>query len=236
MFWFRKKPVMRPIALSERDIHNHLLPGVDDGFQRAEDSLVAIGKMAANGVKELVFTPHMNPDVYTDESEAHFRKVYEQFVPMIPEELGLKTSLAAEYMIVKDFEQRAQDPELLTYEDNSILIEMSYYFRSPNLEQTVFELTMAGKKPILAHPERYLYMADCLSDFDRLVDAGCRLQMNFMSLSGAYGPKSLQILNYLRDKGMYSFVATDLHTVHQLDRILGITTEEGRTIGPIEKK
>ena len=230
MLWFKKKPELKNITLSSRDIHNHLLPGVDDGFQYAEESLKAIRIMAENGVKEFVFTPHMNPDVYPDESEKHFREVYEGFRQMIPAELGVTTSLAAEYMVVKDFEQRASDPELLTYDDGSVLIEMSYYFRSPNLETAVFELNMAGKKPIIAHPERYLYMADCLGDFDRLADMGCRFQMNFMSLSGAYGPQSLKILNYLRDKGMYSFVATDLHTVHQLHKILEIKTPDGRMI------
>ena len=230
MFLFRRRQEKTGVTLSPRDIHNHLLPGVDDGFQYAEDSLKAIGIMAEHGVKEIVFTPHMNPDVYPDESEKHFREVYEGFRQMIPAELGLTTSLAAEYMVVKDFEQRASDPELLTYDDGSILIEMSYYFRSPNLEKAVFELCMAGKKPIIAHPERYLYMAGCLEDFDRLADMGCRFQMNFMSLSGAYGPQSLRILDYLRDKGLYSFVATDLHTIPQLEKILAIKTPGGRTI------
>jgi|GEM_PF-5260894 Capsular polysaccharide biosynthesis protein len=163
----------------------------------------------------------MNPDVYPDESEAHFRQVYDSFVPLIPEELGVKTSLAAEYMVVPDFEQRAAHPEsLLTWPDGSILIEMSYFFRSNNLEQTLFELNMAGLNPILAHPERYLYMVKSLKDFEKFQDMGCRFQMNFASATGKYGPDSVKILSHLLDHGMYSFIATDLHSNMQLESLI----------------
>lgn len=208
--------------IAQRDIHNHLLPGVDDGFRHSADSLNAIERMVRAGCREFVFTPHMNPDVYPNVGEELHREVYEKFRLMIPEELGVTTSLAAEYMVVNGFENRVSSraDELLTYPDGSILVEMSYYFRSANLEQTLFELNFAGFKPILAHPERYLYMVDCLSDFDRVVEMGCRLQMNMMSLTGAYGKDSIKILDYLLKRGLYSFIATDLHSLSQLDSIL----------------
>lgn len=210
------------MKLRQTDIHNHLLPGLDDGFRKTEESLAAIRKMAEAGCREIVFTPHMNPDVYPDCSEEKCRKVYDSFVPMIPSELGVETHLAAEYMIVTGFDEKVADKAdtLLKYPDGSVLIEMSYYFRSRNLEQTVFELNMAGLKPILAHPERYTYMAESLGDFDKLVESGCRLQMNFMSITGQYGPESVKIMKYLLSKRMYSFVATDLHTSQQLEKIM----------------
>ena len=218
LFNFYKK-----IGIGPRDIHNHLLPGVDDGFRRAEDSLAAIKRMADMGCKEIVLTPHMNPDVYPDESEAHFREVYKDLTAQIPAEWGVKTWLAAEYMVVKDFQNRAADKELLTYEDGSILIEMSYYFKSENIEETVFALNTEGHQPILAHPERYLYMSDKLREFDRLKDMGCRFQMNRLSLSGIYGGESLKIMDYLLSRGMYDFMATDLHTISQLDKLAEIS-------------
>lgn len=85
------------------DIHNHLLPGVDDGFATAEESLEAIRRLLEAGVGELVFTPHINPDVYPGNDEDRMRRVYEEFRPLLPE--GVKTSLAAEYMICADFEK-----------------------------------------------------------------------------------------------------------------------------------
>ena len=209
------------MKLCSTEIHCHLLPGVDDGFRNEESSLHAIGKMVEAGTKAIVFTPHLNPDVYPEMNESLLREVYSSFREKLP--VGLKSHLAAEYMVVNGFDERvAQHPEtLLTFPDDSILVEMSYYFRSPNLEQTIFNLNMAGLHPILAHPERYLYMSDCLADFDKLADMGCRFQMNMMSLTGKYGKASLRILKYLLGKGMYSFMATDLHSNPQLDTILG---------------
>ena len=217
----------RHITLGTRDIHNHLLPGVDDGFRNAEDSIRAIQTMVQNGVREIVFTPHMNPDVYPSESESHFREVFSSFQPQVsailPPLRGTeRVFLAAEYMVVKDFERRVTDhaDELLTYPDGSILIEMSYMYRSRNFEDVIFELGMAGITPIVAHPERYLYMADQLGDFDHWVDMGAKLQMNYLSLTGQYGEASLKILRHLLKHGLYSFIATDLHSLSQLDRIL----------------
>ena len=162
------------MLLKSIDIHNHLLPGVDDGFGSAEESLEAI------------------------------------------------RLLSAEYMICADFEKdiAKRAGGLLCYEDRSVLVEMSYLFRSPNLEAALFELQMAGFKPILAHPERYLYMADSLEDFDRLHENGCRFQLNYISFTGVYGRDSVKIIRYLARRGYCDFVATDLHSIHQLERIL----------------
>ena len=205
------------MKLAPVDVHCHLLPGVDDGFRDSESSLKAIRTMAGAGCSRIIFTPHMNPDVYPEMDEAGLKAAYEAFVPMLPE--GVKTHLAAEYMVVNDFDDR--DPsELLTYPDGSILIEMSYYFRSRNLEQSIFNLNMAGLKPILAHPERYPYMVDCLGDFDKLADMGCRFQLNYRSLTGKYGKPSIQIIKYLMKRGLYSYIATDLHSCEQLDFIM----------------
>lgn len=220
------------MKIRDADIHNHLLPGVDDGFRNIEDSLKAIKRMAEAGCREFVFTPHMNPDVYPDVGETIHREAYEVLRQRIPSEWGITTALAAEYMVVNGFEDRVSSraDELLVYSDGSILIEMSYYYRSPNLERAVFELNMAGLKPIIAHPERYSYMVDCLEDFSSLYDKGCRFQINYLSLTGTYGKSSIKILNYLRKNGMCDFFSSDLHSLTQLDRIL-----DSRIIFPLRK-
>lgn len=210
------------MILTESDIHNHLLPGVDDGFRHSAHSLKAIEMMVSAGCRNFIFTPHLNPNVYPDVGESMHREVYERFSKLIPAEWGITTSLAAEYMVIDGFEDRVSSraDELLIFADGSILIEMSYFYRSHNLERAIFELNMAGLKPILAHPERYIYMASSLSDFDRIAEMGCRFQMNLMSVTGKYGPDSLLILNYLAKRGLYSFTATDLHSIPQLESIL----------------
>lgn len=208
------------LQVNSTDIHNHLLPGVDDGFRTEEESLEAIRILSEAGVKEFVFTPHINPDVFPDGNEGKMRLAYEKFLPLLPSEL--KTSLAAEYMICGGFEENVakRSGSLLCYGDKSILVEMSLFYRSQNLESALFELQMAGFKPILAHPERYLYMTGCLEEFDRLHENGCRFQLNYISFTGAYGLGSMRIIRYLIKRGYCDFIATDLHSLAQLDKIL----------------
>ncbi|MCQ2170415.1 MAG: hypothetical protein MJY48_02510 [Bacteroidales bacterium] len=210
------------MKIRTKDIHCHILPGLDDGFQDAGKSLEAIRMLAKAGCREITFTPHINPEQFPDTDEKLVRERYAQFVKQIPPELGITTSLAAEYMIVNGFEKRAmENPEsLLCSSDKSVLIEMSYYYRSPNLEETVMGLVLNGYRPIIAHPERYLYMATCLDDFDSLRGSGCRFQLNYLSLAGYYGPSSVRIIKYLAKNGWCDFFSTDLHTVPQLYNIL----------------
>lgn len=227
MFSFFKKK--HPFAFPASDMHNHILPGVDDGFHTQEDSLAALRLFSEQGVHDITFTPHLNPDVFPNTTEQHLRDTYASFAQAIPAELALTTRLAAEYMVVNGFERRVAEhaDELLCFPDKSILIEQSYLYPSRNLDETVFELTMAGFRPILAHPERYLYMADSLNDFEKLTDAGCRLQLNYMSLSGTYGPNSVRIMKHLLSHGMYSFCSSDLHSVPQFHNILSLRLDSG---------
>lgn len=210
------------MRLNSVDIHSHLLPGVDDGFQNSPDSLQAIRCMAGAGCHKIVLTPHINPELFPQMDEQSHSEVFSRFREQIPEQWNVDVHLAAEYMIVNDFHLRVSQAAdtLAVFPDRSILVEMSYSFRSKNLEQTLFELNMAGFRPILAHPERYLYMADCLSDFDRIAEMGCRFQLNMISATGKYGPESVKIMNYLLKRGLYSFMATDLHSLPQLDKIM----------------
>lgn len=218
MIMIRKRNSFLPLKI---DIHNHILPGVDDGFKSAGDSLNVLKKLSMAGCKSVCFTPHINPEIYNANSEENLRSIYKDFIVNIPLEWGISTHLAGEYMVFDGFEKRVED-DLLCYEDGSVLIEMSYFYRSDNLENVLFGLSMAGKTPILAHPERYLYMADSLRDFDKFRDMGCRFQINLLSLSGCYGKSSIHILSYLRKNNFCDFFATDLHSAQQLESIFSL--------------
>ena len=215
-----KSPAGRP----KEDRHNHLLPCVDDGFRSVEASLAAIKRMSDEGWSEFVFTPHINRELFPSTDETLLRKVYSEFSARIPGDWNVKTALAAEYMCVDGLERRvSEDPEsFLRYPDGSILVEMSYYFRSKNFETVLFELKQAGITPVIAHPERYPYMADDLAGIEHWCNMGCKLQLNWMSLAGVYGPQSVEILSFLLSQNLYSYVVSDLHSLSQLDRILEV--------------
>lgn len=216
---FRKKAGFDALEFAH-DYHCHVLPGVDDGSKSVEESLGILREMVAMGFKSVVLTPHLNPDVYPLSNESIIRLRYEDFIKSLPSDItsAIEISLGAEYMVTQGFEDR-DSAELLQFIPGKVLIEMSYMYPSKNMEQTIFNLGMAGLKPVIAHPERYLYYAHNVSVFERLHDMGAEYQMNAFSLCGAYGRESMTILDYILGKGWYSYISTDTHSVAHLKRL-----------------
>jgi len=205
----------------KNDIHSHILFGVDDGFRKAEDSISALKKMQEMGVKKLFLTPHLNPDVYPNSNENIIIEHFNEFKKTILPAVDIDVRLAAEYMVVEDFENFL--PKLtFNGSDKYVLIEMSYYYKSNNILDTIFNLVLNDYKPILAHPERYLYQYQDLKFYDKVKDMGCLLQMNALSYIGIYGKESMKILKYLKKNGMYDFIGSDLHSLSQLKKITDV--------------
>ena len=72
-----------------------------------------------------------------------------------------------------------------------------------------------GFQPVLAHPERYLYL-----DMDRyrsLKEAGALFQRNIGSLEGLYGVSVIHRAEMLDGEGFYDLVGTDLHNQRYAD-------------------
>jgi len=202
----------------KNDIHSHILFGVDDGFRNIEDSSDALKKMQEMGVKRLFLTPHLNPDVYPDSNEDTVIEHFNEFKKSVLSDISIDVRLAAEYMVVENFENFL--PKLtLNGSDKYVLIEMSYYYKSNNILETIFNLVLNDYKPILAHPERYLYLTQDLKFYNKVKDMGCSLQMNALSYVGIYGKESIKILKYLKKNEMYDFIGTDLHSLSQLKKI-----------------
>jgi len=222
---FTKKIALRSLPLT-CDIHTHILPGVDDGFRTAEDSLELLEQFARNGVSQVIFTPHVDQGMFPENTRSFLQERFSTFKHSLPSGLNINLRLAAEYMC-DEFLENANEP-LLCMGDSSVLIEMSYYYISPYIKEVIFAFVNAGYKPILAHPERYVYLSRNLEVFDHFIEMGCRLQLNLLSLSGAYGPESLIILKHLLRNDMYRFTGTDVHSLRQYRLIREIEVDSAQ--------
>ena len=67
-----------------------------------------------------------------------------------------------------------------------------------------------GFQPVLAHPERYLYLD--LERYRSLKDAGALFQRNVGSLEGLYGEAVSVRCEALLSEGLYDVMGTDLHS------------------------
>ncbi len=67
---------------------------------------------------------------------------------------------------------------------------------------------------MLAHPERYIYMDR--DDYQKLKEMGIRLQLNLLSLPGAYGKEADVKAQQLLKINSYDLAGTDLHSATAL--------------------
>lgn len=212
MFSIFKKKVYPKTDLSglRCDMHSHLLPGIDDGSPDPETSLRLIRGLADLGYQKLITTPHIMWDLYKNNAET-ISEAY-AFLQQESENLPVPLHTAAEYYLDDYFDQLAAgNTPFLTLKGKWILVEFSFVTAPVNLKQTLFNLQINGYQPVLAHPERYLYLSDARKQYDDLHDSGCLFQMNLLSLAGYYGKGVQELGEYLIKKKYVDLLGTDLH-------------------------
>ena len=126
-------------------------------------------------------------------------------------------NVAAEYMLDESFMTLFQKDKLLVLKENYVLVEMSYINPPLNLYPILFELQIAGYKPILAHPERYNFYHSSFDEYKRLKKVGCLFQLNLLSTTGYYGVEVSKTADLLLKNNMIDFVGSDVHHMNHVD-------------------
>ena len=202
------------------DMHSHLLPGIDDGSPSLDVSLELIRGMAALGYKKLITTPHIMWDMYKNTPAIINEKLNKLQSAVRQEKIDVTVHAAAEYFLDEYVEQLLSKKEpLLTLDGKMVLVEFSLAFPTHGLKDILFEMQMQGYLPVIAHPERYVYLEGTKDFYDELKDIGCLFALNLLSLGNHYG-KSVNILaHYLIKKGYYDLIGSDLHHIRHLSAL-----------------
>lgn len=218
---FHKKTTIRNIAWLGVDIHSHLLPGIDDGAENVTQSITFIKELNSLGFNKFICTPHIFRDLYPNTSETILAALNEVNSEVNQLNLQVEISAAAEYMTDEAFLVTEQ---LMDLPGKYILIEMSYMYETPNIEQIISDLQAKGYKVILAHPERYNFYHKRPERYDELKNAGIFFQLNLLSVDGYYGKYVKWAAEHLLTKGFYDFAGTDLHHQQHLAALKSIIT------------
>ena len=133
------------------------------------------------------------------------------------------------------FEELLKKDDLLTFGDRHVLVEMSFYYETPKVFDYIFQLCSKGYRPILAHPERYLYYTKEFDKYEQFKDRGCLLQLNLLSLSGYYGKPVQQHAIRMLKADLFDLVGTDLHKDRQL-KALETSLTQSKVIKLLESK
>ncbi len=205
-------------AVLKTDMHSHLLPGIDDGARDIETSLQLIRGMKELGYQKLITTPHIIWDIYRNTPEIINEKLQLVRDALQQEGIDIELHAAAEYFLDEHVEELLKRKEpLLTVSGNKVLTEFSMAFPSLNTKDILFEMQMQGYQPIIAHPERYIYLQQNKEFYQELKDIGCMFQLNILALGGHYGRSVKDLAEYLLSNGFYDLVGTDLHHLNHLD-------------------
>jgi protein-tyrosine phosphatase len=226
--WLFDKKEKKGVDLSRigMDLHSHLIPGIDDGVQTIEESLAMITKMQDLGFKSLFTTPHIMWDCYRNTPEIITSGLENVRTACKNAGLTIEINAAAEYFIDEHFTALLQIPgSLLTLPGNRLLVELPYSTPLLNTAETLFQIIEKGYTPVLAHPERYTYYYQDPSIYKKLVDQGCELQVNVLSLGGYYGEPVHKMAIRLLKQGLITFLGTDAHKMQHLELIN--TTRKG---------
>lgn len=201
------------------DLHAHWLPQVDDGAQSIEEGINMIKGLQDLGFLRLVVTPHIMLGLY-DNQPKNLVKEFEKFkLTCLNRGLDIQLELAAEYMLDEGFIVHLERGNLLAIDNQYLLIEMSMMQPYQALREIIFEISNKGYKPILAHPERYLYYQKNIDDLEELKEMGCSFQLNGLSYSGYYGRRISRFCRLLLKHDLFDFWGSDVHHPNHIKKL-----------------
>lgn len=203
--------------LAMTDLHCHLLPAVDDGSPDLQTSLELLRQEAADGVAQIIATPHFESEEESaqeflarrDEALAALRAAAEQSGGKLPRVLPGAEIMVHESLAGLDALER------LTLGDTSLLlIEMPHedsraYLWMPSLLKGVQQ---RGFTPVFAHVERYEEAFEDEDFLRSLIENGACLQVNFDTLITAGFRQRRRLKRYFQ-QGLIQFVGTDAHNL-----------------------
>lgn len=194
------------------DLHNHLLPGVDDGA-KDWDMALAMARMAYDdGIRGMVVTPH---------NSAWWNHYYQEKIEPMTQEfqrrlldagLDLRVAPGCEIYVDLDILKRLRDGRAAPLNGSRYLL-MEFPFTTWPLfgEQVIFELQSAGYAVILAHPERYTAVMEKPYLMQALAERGVLSQVTSSSLEGKFGARAQKTGMLLLENRWAHYVATDAH-------------------------
>lgn len=192
------------------DLHLHLLPNVDDGPSRADESEAMLRFFAQMGVRRLAATPHLHGPL----DEATRARVELGLKTVVPKaaELGISVTPGFEVLLTPDVPRRLADGEPIGLAGtNAVLVELPFEFWPENSGELLFEIQTVEFQPILAHPERYVAAQQDPKRVLELGERGVVMQVTYASLAGVNGRSVRTLAEQIIRECPRVILATDAH-------------------------
>ncbi|RJE48984.1 MULTISPECIES: tyrosine-protein phosphatase [unclassified Dehalobacter] len=217
------------------DVHCHLLPGIDDGAKGMDESLILARQLSKVGFQKVIATPHvlegrrfLDPKVIREATVRLNLELEREGIP-------IEVLPGAENYIFPELPRYLKENKILTMADSHkyLLFELPIQVLPSYTEQVIFELQVQGIVPVLAHPERYGYLAEATELLVKWKNNGVLLQVDLRSLEGLFGRGPLKLANWLLENGLVQLIGTDAHfAYHHEDRYKKALLYFSQRVGP----
>ncbi len=195
------------------DLHNHILPGIDDGPSTMEESVEMAMMAYADGTRTIVASPH-NRDVNERSSISFAMSLVEQLNQEIQaKSVPINILMGMENHLEMDTVDQVEKGLALPISGTRyILIELPFEFYPFYTEDVLSKLQVNGFKPILVHPERNQSIQDNTQILANLVQKGVLAQVTAGSISGLLGKANQKTAHELLEQNLIHIIASDGHT------------------------
>lgn len=198
------------------DLHSHVLYGLDDGAPDEATAIALLDGLAALGISEQCATPHQKAAQYLpawDRIEHTFAQLETVRRPHHP-----TLRLGAENMWDDVFFGRVTEDKVPGYRGTvAFLVEVSPSMMPMGIQDVLFRMRLAGKVPVLAHPERYQALWDD-DELARSLRQVCAFAIDLGAVAGFHGRRETKAARHLLESGLATAVATDAHQLGDLQQ------------------
>ena len=213
------KVVIPPLKV---DVHSHVLPGIDKGAKTIRQSIDLIAQLSQLGFQKLIITPHVMWGYYPNSPQQIRERAALLRSYLEDEKITIEIEVAAEYYLDEHFMKELLSPNsMLTFKNEVgqefLLFETERIRESKHLLEAIKRIKRKGYIPVLAHPERYIYLQSNRILVHQLISLGVLFQVNTISFAGYYGKEAKDLADYLSVAQMISFLGSDCHKEEQLE-------------------
>jgi Capsular polysaccharide biosynthesis protein len=197
------------------EMHTHILPGLDDGARSKEEALEMVLQASEQGIQHIVATPHHGNEYF----EAP-RKVVERQVAELNEFIsshGVEVTIHAgqEIRVNADLIAEWEQNKLLTLANSKyILLELPHNHVPSYLMDLLYELSIRGLVPVIAHPERYKEVGETPELLETWIKQGALCQVTAHSLTGQFSRRIQKLSVQLLKRRLIHFVSSDAHNFY----------------------
>ncbi len=199
------------------DLHNHILPGIDDGARDMDEALEMARMAVEQGFSGIVATPHYGSSQFFSDINRVREVVRELNQELIAQNISLTIFPGMEARLTADLLGRLSEGTILTInEGRHILLELPAMQAPAGFENFVRMLLNSGKGIVLAHPEKNIEIQrrpEIIYELLTLFKPGEFLvQITADSITGDAGQSALITAKYLLENDLAHILATDAHS------------------------